>query len=387
CCQLDNVAGDDIIVLRCYSGDEPIQYEYYYNGIFSEPVIVPFNGNYTLHSSFKYTHGDFNNDGLQDIVLTGFVEISTNRIYWCYMYSLGNHQFTEPVWMQCYYNANGDLDVSDINNDGFDDIVLLDSSIFVLYSTGTSFVSYEIYGNYHYVSVATTDFDNDSDGDIVANSWEGGWNNHHRYYENASYQQFVLHDQVFQHFWGNMFIAKLNADAYPDLISIYGVGFAVFINQQDWTTVLGSDYDVTTGISVKATVGRFNNDEFDDIAITRLTATDNNLSIRYCYGDGNFLETPVSNQDEVIPSTTHIIQCYPNPCVDFVNFKTKSNDPNTSYTIYNIKGQAVKHLKFPGQEYQWDLTDDKGLKLESGMYLLRSRNQQGDYVSKFIIQK
>ena len=387
CCQLDNVAGDDIVVLRCYSGDEPIQYEYYYNGNFTEPVIVPFTGNYTLHAIFKYAHGDFNNDGFQDIVLTGFVEISTNRIFWCYMYNLGNNQFTEPVWIQSHYNDNSDLDVGDINNDNLDDIILLDSSIFIMYSTETSFVTYEIYGNYHYVSVAVTDFDNDGDVDVVANSWEGGWNNHHRYYENVSYQQFVLHDQVFQHFWGDMFVAKLNVDAYPDLISIYGVGFAVFLNQQDWTTILLSDYDVTTGILVKATVGKFNNDEFDDVALTRLTAQQNNLTIRYCYGDGNFLETPVSNQDEVIPSATHRIQCYPNPCVDFVTLKTNSNDPNTSYTIYNAKGRAVRQLNLQGRESQWDLTDDYGNKVGAGMYFVRSRNQHGDQVSKFILLK
>jgi hypothetical protein len=389
CCQLDNAAGDDIVVLRCLGNSEGtlIQYEYYYNGIFSEPVIVPFTGNYTLHATFKYAHGDFNNDGLQDIVLTGFVEHPSNQKYWCYMFNLGNNQFSEPLWMQCHYNDNSDLDVGDINNDNFDDIILLDSSIFILYSAGTSFVTYEIYGNYHYFSVAVTDFDNDSDGDIVANSWEGGWNNHHRYYENVSYQQFILHDQVFQHFWGDMFVAKLNADAYPDLISIYGVGFAVFINQQDWTTVLGPDYDMTTGITVKGTVGRFNNDEFDDIAISRLTAPSNNLAIRYCYGDGNFQETPVSNHDEVIPSAMNRIQCYPNPCVDYVSFKSISNDTNTSYTIYNIKGQAVRHLNPHGQECQWDLKDEYGNKVGVGMFFVRSRNQHGDQVSKFILLK
>jgi hypothetical protein len=388
CCQLDNVAGDDIVVLRCYSGDEPLQYEYYFNGNFSDPIVVPFTGNYTLHYSFKYAHGDFNNDGMQDIVLTGFVEISTNHIFWCYMYNLGNNQFSNPVWVQCHYNGNGDMRVGDINNDGFDDLVLLDSSIFVLYSTVTAFESYEIYGNYHYVSIAITDFDNDGDDDIVANSWEGGWNNHHRYYENVSYQQFLLHDQVYQHFWGDMFVAKLNADDYPDLISIYGNGFAVFINQQDWTTVLNSDYDMTTGnINVYGIVERFNNDEFDDIAITRVTAQQDNLSIRYCYGDGNFQETPVSNQDEVVPSLSCSISCYPNPCKDYVNFKVDLHDLSTTYTIFNTKGQIIRNLASQDHEFKWDLTDNHGLSVGSGIYLIRNDCAAKIIVCKFIILK
>jgi len=278
--------------------------------------------------------------------------------------------------------------VGDINNDGFDDLVLLDSSIFVLYSTGNSFVTYEIYGNYHYVSIAITDFDNDGDDDIVANSWEGGWNNHHRYYENVSYQQFLLHDQVYQHFWGDMFVAKLNADDYPDLISIYGNGFAVFINQQDWTTVLNSDYDMTTGnINVQGTVGRFNNDEFDDIAITRVTAQQDNLSIRYSYGDGNFIETPVSNQDEVVPSVSCSISCYPNPCKNYVNFKVDLHDLSTTYTIFNTKGQIIRKLASQDHEFKWDLTDNHGLSVGSGIYLIRNDCATKIIVCKFIILK
>ncbi|MDD3535265.1 MAG: VCBS repeat-containing protein [Candidatus Cloacimonetes bacterium] len=66
CCQLDNIAGDDIVVLRCLgdSAGTPIQYECYYNGNFSDPIIIPFSGNYKPHHTFKYAHGDFNNDGL-----------------------------------------------------------------------------------------------------------------------------------------------------------------------------------------------------------------------------------------------------------------------------------------------------------------------------------
>jgi len=390
CCPLDNVAGDDIIVLRCYSGDEPIQYEFYYNGNFSEPIIVPFSGEYTLHHTFDYAHGDFNDDGLEDIVLTGFVEISTNRVFWCCMYNLGNNQFSLPTYTQCVYSAYGALAVGDFNEDNLDDVAFTISSVQIYYSTGSGFYNYEALPASHCGGILAIDFDQDGDKDLVTNAWEGGSINHHFYLENVPGDLFTIHDYYYVHYASSTIIsADLNNDAYPDIACTPGGSqFGVFINLHDWTM---EQYAVTFPYygenKQHGCLSRIDNNSSFDIVIARDTAIENNLTILYNDGTGNFLQTPVSNQDEVIPSINSRVQCYPNPCRDYINFKTNSDDTSSSYTIYNIKGQAVKHMKFPGQEFQWDLADDNGLKLESGMYLLRSRNQQGDYVSKFIIQK
>lgn len=390
CCQLDNIAGDDIVVLRCLgdSAGTPIQYEYYYNGNFSDPIIIPFSGNYIPHHTFKYSHGDFNNDGFQDIVLTGFVEISTNRIFWCYMYNLGNGQFSAPTYTQCVYSAYSALAVGDFNEDNLDDVAFTISSIQIYYSTGTGFYNYEALPASHCGGILAIDFDQDGDKDLVTNAWEGGSINHHYYLENVPGNGFVIHDSYYEHYMGTIISADLNNDSYPDIVCTPGgSAFGVYINLHNWTMEQHIvSFPFYGEQKQKSCFALFDDDPFCDIAIARDTAPENNLTILYNDGTGNFFQTPVSIHDEVIPSITNRIQCYPNPCVDFVTFKVNSAEPNTAYVIYNIKGQVVRRLLFQGQGYQWDLTDDKSLKVVPGIYLIRN-DKHRNLVSKFIILK
>jgi len=296
------------------------------------------------------------------------------------MYNQGNGQFSDPVWRQCTYNGNGDIRVADVNGGGCDDIVLLDSSIFILYSAGCQFITDEIYGNYHYCAVEAADFDLDGDKDLLANSWEGGWNNHHRYYETIGMGTYVLHDQVYQHFWGYMYAARLNADDYPDLISLYGNGFAVFLNQKDWSTELAGSYDLfTEPVEIECVVDRFNADEYDDIAVVNARTVVNNLKILYCYSDGDFEVNPVSNQDELAPPACVQINSYPNPFSAQISIRVNPvSQPSSpcALGIYNLKGQKIRSLGLdpfcPGtQELSWDGCDQAGKSCPDGIYLLK----------------
>ena len=389
CCQLDNIAGDDIVVLRCYSGDEPLQYEYYYNGNFSDTIVIPFIGDMTLHYSFKYAHGDFNNDGWEDIVLTGFVDHPSNQIYWCYMYNLGNHQFSAPVWVQCLFDAYSALAVGDFNEDNMDDIAFTISSIQVYYSTGNGFNNYEALPAYHCGGIVAVDFDQDGDMDIVTNAWEGGAINHHYYLENVPGNAFVIHDHYYEHYMGTIHSADLNSDAYPDIVCTPGGStLGVFINLQNWTMELNSVTFPFYGENWQySCLDRFDDNASYDIAIARDTAAENNLTILYNDGDGNFTQTSVLNQDDVIPSVSSTIICYPNPCKDFVCFKTNSPEPSSSYTIYNTRGQIIRQFVSQGREFGWDLTDSNGLKVSSGIYLIRKDIDFKNHISKFIILK
>jgi hypothetical protein len=121
----------------------------------------------------------------------------------------------------------------------------------------------------------------------------------------------------------------------------------------------------------------------DDIAIAWNIATQDNLHIRFCNGDGSFRENPVSNQDELILLAQSQISCYPNPCKDFVNFNTDHLVRGARYTIYNTKGQAIRSFAPDDEEFVWDLKDSTGLRVSSGIYLIKSG--QDNKATKFIV--
>jgi len=181
----------------------------------------------------------------------------------------------------------------------------------------------------------------------------------------------------------------LNCDALPDIVCTPGGStFGVFINLQNWTmeqhTVTFPYYGENWQYSC---LERFDDNTSYDIAIARDTAAENNLTILYNDGNGYFSQTPVSNQDEVVPSVSSKISCYPNPCKDFVNIKTNFPDHYTTYTIYNMKGQIIRHLTAQDREFNWDLTDKSGSKVSSGIYLIRNDNDYQNKACKLIILK
>lgn len=387
CSQLDETPGDDIVVLRCYSGDEPIQFEYYFNGNFTQPNVVPFPNNMTVHSSYNHAYGDFNNDSREDIVLNGFVDPITNHKFWCYMYNLGNQQFSVPVFVQSLPSAYGSIVVGSFNEDQFDDIAFTCSSIQIQYSTGNGFYRYEAHPPCVCGGLVAVDFDQDGDLDLITNSWDGGWTNHHRYLENIQGLSFIPHSQLYQHNWGDLHSEDLDGDGYPDIVSVSGWSIAIYRNLRNWTTELASLITTSHGENTRRIcLDRFDINNTYDMAIIRDTATQNNLTILYNNGYGVFVDSlVVSAQDEVLPSPSNKIICFPNPCRESITFKIDKDTSGSVYTIFNTRGQFVRQLVSQGQEMNWDLTDKAGLRVKSGIYLIRQDSSIANIISKFIV--
>jgi len=86
------------------------------------------------------------------------------------------------------------------------------------------------------------------------------------------------------------------------------------------------------------------------------------------------LPTPVT--DPVLTPNINDV-CYPNPFRNSTTIKFEVNNNPTSITVYNIKGQVVRHLvqsqKFsPGEQAViWDGKDDKGQTLPTGIYFYK----------------
>jgi len=124
----------------------------------------------------------------------------------------------------------------------------------------------------------------------------------------------------------------------------------------------------------KSCLALFDDDPFCDIAIARDTAPENNLTILYNDGSGNFSQTPVSIHDEVIPSITNRIQCYPNPSQQ--GFDISYDIPNkqgvSQLTIYNLRGQKILRTEVRDSGvFHWDGRDALQNKLPSGVYLIK----------------
>ena len=98
----------------------------------------------------------------------------------------------------------------------------------------------------------------------------------------------------------------------------------------------------------------------------------------------NFVMSPVSNEDEVIPvSATMLKGNYPNPFNPETTISYDIKDPaSVRLNVYNLKGQLVRSLVNENQNagrYRvvFDGRDEKGNPLASGIYLYRFT--AGDY--------
>ncbi len=103
------------------------------------------------------------------------------------------------------------------------------------------------------------------------------------------------------------------------------------------------------------------------------------------------LPTPVTDPVHT-PNINDV--CYPNPFRNSTTIKFEVNSPaSTSITVYNIKGQVVRHLvqsqKFsPGEQtIIWDGQDDRGRTVPAGIYFYKIRSGWYSSTKKMILIK
>lgn len=103
------------------------------------------------------------------------------------------------------------------------------------------------------------------------------------------------------------------------------------------------------------------------------------------------LPTPVT--DPLLTPNINDV-CYPNPFRNSTTIKFEVNSPaSTSITVYNIKGQVVRHLvqsqKFnPGEQtIIWDGQDDRGRTVPAGIYFYKINSGRYSSTKKMILIK
>ena len=283
---------------------------------------------------------DFNNDSLNDIFVNGNLDI----IY----INEGNYQFQQNIIDPLL--TIGRTYAHDINNDSYQDIV----GLLHVYLYGLPSKLYLLYNNGDYTFT---------------------------YRDSVEFPCGTLIDDI----------ADYNNDEYPDLnyhISTWenpggDHNIYVCLNNQDGTfTEPVSYYIGHARHGFKVCSADFDDNSYNDLAITKYEIDDHHYGLRILFNDGtgNFVDEPQVGVDKYeLGIMNYELTNYPNPfntstTISF-NLATKSHK-NTQIKIYNVKGQLIKQYKIINSklkinEVVWDGKDENGNELSSGIYFYR----------------
>lgn len=383
-CQIDNVEADDIASLFFQGND--VYVRVFYNGDFNQAFDYYIASDAMIGAEFAADIGDVNGDDLPDLVFT-----AGESPQWGWMRNIGNHQFSNPVWYASPISPFGFFEIAgaDFNLDGFYDVAVLGHNAYVYYSNGVDFTQQLIAGPIYNSTFIVSDMDNDGDYDISISNWDGGNTNHFRFYENQANATYVCHEQILLNTgFSHAISGDVNNDGYPDILNVsIGSNFWVYLNLGNWTL---EPYPVAIDYCGEnhqyACMSDFDGNGTLDICIIRDTAQQDNLTILYNDGEGNFQSVPdVHNNDELTTWAPTVIRCYPNPGKSTINFDLLNFELESTIYIYNIRGQFVKSIIINGNRADWNLKDNDGRIVPNGVYLARIDTKSKQSVIKFII--
>jgi len=381
-----------IDVLSQYVSDDPaptnnrfigIVYNYGYQH-FNNIIYYSLNTRETIH---YITTGDIDGDNDIDIIVS-----SNNGFFWGYLLNNGNGEYSLPV----YYNLNfppGCITSKDLNRDGRDDIVVGGGQLLIYYSYQTGLDSTSVSINAYLTDLEISDIDNDGNNDIIGIDWGiPGTTKRLLIYSNNENNYFQLvYTKWIDEAMADMFVSDINNDTYPDVLYnvsysypnseyekthtyiLYNNGDNTFADPIDYQTYLGS-CEYTTSIK-SFCVDVDDNGLRDIITVNYSYSGDNSINILFQDETGNFVEEPQVICDEFkIENVKLKINNHPNPFnpVTTISFELPF-DSEVVLNIYNIKGQKVKSLianemSKGKHSVVWSGEDDRGRKVSSGVY-------------------
>lgn len=220
--------------------------------------------------------GDFNGDGIDDFVTTGFAL--------AVLFGRGDGTFTEPTEV---LNASGDaLTVADFNGDGIDDIAVhseraVASSITLIYGASDADFGTQVNIEGEFRQFGTADFNVDGRIDLAVYSGD----EIQILLQNKDQDFHQSHSFAAE---GGFNISDVNGDSIPDITSVFVDTMTTWLGTGKGTLGKGREINLREGPQFQffglLSAGDLNNDGHSDF----LLSTDESVVIMDGMGDGTF---------------------------------------------------------------------------------------------------
>ena len=343
--------------------------------------------------------GDINNDGFDDVGIawTQLPDLDPIEFYIIY----GNENEITPELFD--YNGGGKpgfSGVGDVNNDGFDDFCLgyggspmyptLTNKLFyggVTIDTTLSVTLWEAESTNMTLGLPAGDLNADGYADFGGHFysdvdiWLGSEN------ITSNYDFTLMYGtgggiQDFGYDYGD-----LNNDGFSDMVlgspnwGLNGEAFLYLGNETPNNTV-DIEFEEPPGVHHRfgkaVAIGRFDGDEYEDLAIAGPGETYTGPNPGYVYvlaGNGDLEDLVGINNNEIPAPDKITFNAYPNPFNPIVNFEIKADGyENLQIEIYNVKGQKVHTLNIENLILNNETITWNAAKQASGVYFCKLVN-------------
>ncbi len=365
-------------------------------------IFPPYEYNNWL---FIHGLGDMNNDGYDDAGISIDKLVFESEFY--IIYGSNNELLADLFGAFGEYGRPGLAGVGDVNNDNYDDFCLgyhlsrdPEINTNILYyggeviDTTNTVTLYEFTGLTNTnIGLAAGNINGDEYADFVGDFgalyvhvWLGSDNITNQY-------DLELNDTLGGSNGKGFDYGDLNNDGYDDMV--FGMpGYAwddgrafLFLGGEDPNSTIDFEFE-PTGVGRRfgssVSIGNFNGDEFDDIAISGPESIlQTHPGYVYIYSGNADLEDYVSTDENELPKKCNIeFKAYPNPFNPTIAFEIKAEGyKNLQIEIFNVKGQKVTDIALPNVSKSNQLTSNwNASEYASGIYYCKLVNIENNQI-------
>jgi hypothetical protein len=364
-------------IITGYSSSENVQKTIYLvndgNGGFNEnPTDI------SGITNGKVNHGDFNNDNLIDVIISG---IDSNYNYIAELYfqnNSGNFSLQNTNLMANYF---GDITIFDANTDGYIDILL--TGFDNAYVPNTMLYINDGNGNFselphsglkkmYFTGTSVSDYDGDNDNDILINGMDSTYTPRTYLYNNDGSGNFtIVNSTPFSDlFYGDADFIDINDDGEIDIFvtgqdSDGDVASNIYLNELGVYTLNTQLSDTIIDVIISTTSwSDYDNDGDIDLAISGMN-NDGDTEL-FIYINELYFPSYVKIEEQ---NSQFSFNLYPNPTINEFYIELNTLEEN-SIVITNTIGQTVYNEKTATEKTLINTSNWK-----KGMYFVSINNQ------------